>query len=84
MLLQNYPNPFNPSTTINFTLPEKAAVSLSIYNQLGQQVAVLLNEEKGAGNHMVTWNAGNIVSGVYFYELKTEKCRSVKKLLLLK
>lgn len=83
-LSQNYPNPFNPSTTIKFGLPEKANVTLTIYNQLGQKVAVLLNGEQDAGYHIVEWNAGNLVSGIYFYELKTEKFRSVKKLLLMK
>ncbi|MBI2420364.1 MAG: T9SS type A sorting domain-containing protein [Ignavibacteriales bacterium] len=83
-LFQNYPNPFNPSTEISFTLPERLAVSLSIYNQLGQQVAALLNGEKEAGSHTVTWHAGSLVSGVYFYEIKTGKYRAVKKLLLLK
>ena len=83
-LFQNYPNPFNPSTTISFTLSERSNVVLNIYNQLGEKVAVLLNGVKGAGIHNVEWNASKFVSGVYFYELKTEKYRSVKKLSLMK
>jgi uncharacterized protein (TIGR02145 family) len=83
-LLQNFPNPFNPSTTISFTLPERTYVTLSIYNQLGEKVAVLLNGEKAAGSHSIEWNAGKFASGVYFYELKTEKYQAVKKLILMK
>ncbi|MFA6110975.1 MAG: T9SS type A sorting domain-containing protein, partial [Candidatus Latescibacterota bacterium] len=83
-LFGNYPNPFNPTTTIRYSVPEKAVVRLTIYNQLGQRIANLVNEEKEAGYHTVEWNAGNIASGLYFYELNTEKFRSVKKLLLMK
>jgi len=83
-LSQNYPNPFNPSTTINYTLPEKANIVLSIFNQLGEKVAVLANDEKAAGTHSVKWNAGNFASGVYFYELKTGKYSVTKKLILMK
>ncbi len=84
VLSQNYPNPFNPSTAIVFALPEKTGVVISVYDQLGKKVAVLLNAEKEAGYHNIEWNASNMASGVYFYELKTPKFRSVKKLLLMK
>ncbi|MBI2418049.1 MAG: T9SS type A sorting domain-containing protein [Ignavibacteriales bacterium] len=83
-LLQNYPNPFNPSTTISFTIPEKAHVSLSVYNQLGQLVTTLFAGEKESGFHSVEWNAADVPSGVYFFTLKTEKFSSVKKLMLMK
>jgi uncharacterized protein (TIGR02145 family) len=83
-LFQNYPNPFNPSTTISYTLPEKSRVVLSIYNELGEKVAVLFNGEEEAGMHNIEWNASKFVSGVYFYELKTEKYQAVKKLSLMK
>src|ERR1035437_1927891 len=83
-LFQNYPNPFNPSTTISFTLPEKSRVVLSVYNELGEKVAVLFNGEQEAGMHNIEWNASKFVSGVYFYELKTGKFSSVKKLSLMK
>ena len=83
-LFQNYPNPFNPSTTISFTLPEKSRVVLSVYNELGEKVAVLFNVEEEAGMHNIEWNASKFVSGVYIYELKTEKYRAVKKLSLMK
>ena len=83
-LLQNYPNPFNPTTTISFTLPERSLVVLSIYNELGQKVAELFNGDKPAGSHSIEWNAGKFVSGVYFYELKTDKFTLTKKLILMK
>jgi hypothetical protein len=83
-LLQNFPNPFNPNTTISFTLPERTNVVMTIYNDLGEKVAVLFNGEKGAGMHSIRWDAGNFASGVYYYELKTEKFTSTKKLLLMK
>ncbi len=81
---QNYPNPFNPSTIIRFGLPENTRVNLIIYNQIGEQVAELVNGQMAAGYHQVTWNATHMSSGVYFYRITTEKFRSVKKLLLLK
>jgi len=83
-LSQNYPNPFNPTTTIKFALPEAAKVSLIVYNQLGEKVSVLVDEKLNAGNHVATWNAVNLPSGIYFYEIRTEKFSAAKKLLLLK
>ncbi|MCE1190433.1 MAG: YCF48-related protein [Ignavibacteria bacterium] len=83
-LNQNYPNPFNPTTTINFAVPVKSQVTLSIYNQLGQKVATLVNGEMEAGFRSVTWNASNMASGVYFYELRAGNFTSVKKLVLMK
>jgi uncharacterized protein (TIGR02145 family) len=83
-LLQNFPNPFNPSTTISFTLSERTRVVLSIYSEMGEKVAELFNGEKAAGYHSIEWNAGKFVSGIYFYELRTEKFTSVKKLILMK
>ena len=83
-LLQNFPNPFNPSTSISFTLPERTNVILSVYNELGEKVAVLFNGEKEAGTHSLEWNASKFVSGVYIYELKTDKYSLTKKLLLMK
>ncbi len=83
-LNQNYPNPFNPATSISFSLPERSSIVLAVYNQLGQRIDVLANGIFAAGNHSISWNAGKFNSGVYFYELKTEKFRSLKKLILLK
>jgi len=83
-LRQNFPNPFNPSTTIQYGVPEKSMVTVTIYNQLGQQIAMPVNGIKEAGYYNVEWNASKMTSGVYFYELKTDNYRDVKKLLLLK
>ena len=84
-LEQNYPNPFNPSTTIEFSLPEDVSnVKLSIYNALGEKVAELVNSSLAAGKYQYQWNAKNVATGMYIYELRTDKFVSVKKMLLLK
>ena len=88
-LYQNYPNPFNPTTTITFSLPEKAAVNLSIYNIEGKLVATLVNETLSAGFKEVAWNGTNVggrpvSSGVYFYRLRMGKKVLTRKLLLLR
>lgn len=83
-LLQNYPNPFNPSTVISFSLAQRGMVTLKIYDILGKEVAVLLNEEKDAGVYSYNFNAGNLASGVYIYKLQSNGFTSSKKLMLLK
>jgi hypothetical protein len=84
-LYQSYPNPFNPSTVIEFSLPEDVAnVKLSIYSALGEKVAELVNTALTAGRYSYQWNAQDIVTGMYIYELRTDKFVSVKKMLLLK
>jgi hypothetical protein len=84
-LEQNYPNPFNPSTVIEFSLPEDASnVTLSIYNALGEKVAELVNTSLTAGRYQYQWNAQNVASGMYIYELRTAKFVSIKKMLILK
>ncbi len=84
-LEQNYPNPFNPSTVIEFSLPEDVSnVQLSIYNVLGEKVAELVNGSLLAGRYRYQWNARNVATGMYIYELRTNKFVSVKKMLLLK
>ena len=70
---QNYPNPFNPSTTIRFTLPTNARVSIRLYNTLGQEVVKILNNEQiNAGQHETVFNASNFSSGIYFYRLEAK------------
>ena len=83
-LFQNYPNPFNPTTTIEFQLPERSFVKLVVFNTLGQEVAVLVNEEKGAGTHQIVWNAAQYPTGVYLYRLETKNFVSSRKMLLMK
>ena len=84
-LEQNYPNPFNPSTVIEFSLPENVGnVKLSIYNALGEKVAELVNTALVAGKYQYQWNAQNVATGMYIYELRTDKFVSVKKMMLMK
>jgi hypothetical protein len=83
-LLQNYPNPFNPATTITFDLPEETRVNLTVYNILGEQVAVLINRTMKAGRHRTDFNASALPSGIYFYRVSTEKFSAVKKMILIK
>lgn len=86
---QNYPNPFNPSTSIRFSLAEQSMTMLKVYNVLGQEVATLLNGELSAGNHEVNFDASNLTSGVYVYQLEAigsngEVFVSTKKMILNK
>jgi phosphatidylserine/phosphatidylglycerophosphate/cardiolipin synthase-like enzyme len=83
-LSQNYPNPFNPTTNISFSIPMKSKVELNVYNTLGQKVTTLVNEQKEAGNHTVTFNASNLPSGVYLYRISAGNYSETKKLILLK
>jgi 5'-nucleotidase / UDP-sugar diphosphatase len=83
-LRQNYPNPFNPSTEIQFDLPVDSRIRLSVYNILGEEEAVLLDEKRSAGTHRITWNAGNLPGGVYIYSLQTEAFSTSRKMILLK
>lgn len=80
----NYPNPFNPSTTIPFTLPEAGHVSLRVYNQLGQEVAQLVNDYRTAGQHEVTWDASRFASGTYLCVLKAGAHTQTRRMLLVK
>jgi len=82
---QNYPNPFNPTTTIRFGLQQQTAVKLIVYDILGQQVAVLLNNRiMSAGTHEVTFNASRLASGTYIYRLQAGQNVVIKKMILLK
>lgn len=83
-LEQNYPNPFNPSTKIQFSLAAAGKTRLDIYNGLGELVSTLLNATLEAGYHEVTFNAGALPGGVYFYRLTAGEYMSVKKLVLTK
>jgi hypothetical protein len=83
-LFQNYPNPFNPSTVIAFRLKERTAMTLTVYNQLGQIVRRIIDGPMDSGHHEITFRADGIASGIYFYEMATPIYRSTKKLLLLK
>ena len=83
-LYQNYPNPFNPSTVIKYEVPETGVVTLKVFNAIGKEVATLVNEVKQGGIYDVTFNAGNLASGIYFYRLQAGSFISIKKITLLK
>jgi len=83
-LEQNYPNPFNPTTKINFSIPKQGLVTLKIYDVLGKEVMVLVNEHKSIGNYEVVFNAGNLSSGAYFYRLEAGEFRDIKRMILIK
>jgi hypothetical protein len=84
MLYQNYPNPFNPNTTINYQIPHQEFATIKVYDILGNEIAVLVNEEKPSGNFEVEFNASSLPSGVYFYQLKAGSYIETKKMILLK
>ena len=83
-LKNNYPNPFNPSTNIEFSIAGTGKVSLKIFDVLGKEIKTLVDEEKTPGNYKVTFDAGSLSSGVYFYMLKAGGHIIIKKMCLLK
>lgn len=85
VLEQNFPNPFNPATTISFTIPRKAHVTLTVFDLLGNEVATLVRQSVGAGTHRIPFSAAEygLASGVYLYRLQTEERSLVRKMLLL-
>ena len=83
-LRQNYPNPFNPSTTINFTLPVEDAVSLIVYNAIGEQVKVLYSGVLEAGVHSFNFSGDDLPSGLYVYKLSTSAGNQIRKMMLVK
>jgi photosystem II stability/assembly factor-like uncharacterized protein len=83
-LEQNYPNPFNPSTTIGFTIPASANITVEIYDILGSKAAILLNEVKPAGRHQVQWNAAGFASGIYICQLRAGDFIQSRKMILLR
>jgi len=84
VLEQNYPNPFNPATNIQYAVSRRQFVSLKVYDVLGNEVAILVNEEKLAGNYEIEFDAGNLSSGIYFYRLVASSFIQTKKLILMK
>ena len=83
-LFQNYPNPFNPSTIIKFQLPIQSLVSLRVYDALGNEIETLVDGEKPAGSYELELNESGLISGVYFYQLRTINFMETKKMILLK
>lgn len=83
-LFQNYPNPFNPATTIRYGLPNRSHVLLTVYTTLGQQVAVLQNEEQEAGYYEVRFDGSGLSSGVYFYRIEAGSYVQTRTLMVLR
>lgn len=83
-LSQNYPNPFNPTTNISFSIPNEELVSLKVYDVIGNEVAVIVDERKAAGAYNVSFNGENLTSGFYIYKLEAGNYQAIKKLILLR
>ena len=83
-LSQNYPNPFNPTTSISYQLQKPGFVTLKVYNPIGEEIGMLVNEAKDAGVHMVTFNAANLTSGTYVYQINVDGQILQKKMVLMK
>ena len=84
ILSQNYPNPFNPETTIDFALPVGSKISLKIFNLLGEEIMNLVEDWMPAGYHRITFNGGNLASGIYIYVMNADDFHSVRKMTLIK
>ena len=84
MLEQNYPNPFNPTTTIKFAIAKSGNFTLNVFNILGQKVETLINGNLSAGEHQISFNANNLASGLYIYQLRGNSVNLTKKMMLLK
>jgi hypothetical protein len=83
-LSEAYPNPFNPSTSIKFNIAREEIVIIKVYDILGREVATLVNEEKPAGSYEILFNAENLSSGIYFYQLQSGSFIETKKMILMK
>jgi soluble P-type ATPase len=83
-LEQNYPNPFNPTTTIRYSVATGGIVSLKVYNTLGQEVATLVNGNVAPGEHIATFDATKLSTGVYIYKLTSGNNVETRKMVLLK
>ncbi len=83
-LMQNYPNPFNPSTVISYQLSTVSKVTLKVYDVLGREIETLVDERQSVGTHSVSFDASNVPSGVYFYQLQAGGAAQTKKLVVIK
>ena len=83
-LSQNYPNPFNPETAITFALPREEFVKLTVYDMLGKEIKTLVNQKLQPGSHSFNFDAGELASGMYFYNLTAGEFSETKKMILVK
>ena len=88
-LLQNYPNPFNPITTIEYSIPDigtskEFLIQLKVYDIIGCEVATIINQNQNPGVHKISFDATNLSSGIYYYQLTCESFIQTKKMILLK
>ena len=83
-LMQNYPNPFNPTTQINYSIPQRAYVSLKVYDLLGKEVTTLFEGVQSTGNHVASFDGAELAGGFYIYQLKAKNFMEAKRLILLK
>ncbi|MFC1570055.1 FlgD immunoglobulin-like domain containing protein, partial [bacterium] len=88
-LHQNHPNPFNPTTQIQYDLPKASEVHLVVYDMLGKEVVLLLQQKQSAGRYQVTWNGKDgfgqqVSSGIYIYQLQARSFQQVRKMLLVR
>ena len=81
---QNYPNPFNPTTNVKFSISNVQFVTLKVFDMLGKEIAILVNEKLDAGEHNIKWNASEYPSGVYSYQLTAGNFRETKRMILIK
>lgn len=83
-LQQNYPNPFNPATTIEYSLPKSEYVTIKIFDELGREAGIIVDEFKRGGNHKVSYDAGRLSSGIYFYSIQAGNYKETKRMTLIK
>jgi hypothetical protein len=83
-LYQNYPNPFNPSTKIKFDIPDGDFTTVAVYDVLGKEISILVRLELSAGSYEVTFDGGNLASGIYFYRMISGNFADTKKMILIK
>ena len=83
-LNQNYPNPFNPSTTISYDIPTTSTVRISVYDILGKEIRLLVNEEKNPGHYEMIFEANDLAGGIYYYTIKAGEFSQSRKMILLK
>lgn len=83
-LIQNYPNPFNPTTTISYSIMKDDFVNIQVFDMVGQKVSTLVNEYQHRGSHEIIFDASNLASGIYFYQIRSGNFSAVRKMILLK